>query len=211
MITLEEKLSQFEELINTKVDRENKLKLEEKQQEISAFLNNEKSMIEDNAKRSAKLSMDRINRNKQEIISTVIQEEKRDILKLSEGFIKTLTLKIEDKCREFTLGEAYPKFITQILMKTLLNESVPKENHVKIILASANFNETKGKMTEDLKSNGYMDCEIIEGDINYLGGFVIEIPQMNLRITKTLENAISNKRDDIGQFMQNYVRDGGTN
>jgi len=211
MITLEEKLSQFEELINTKVDRENKLKLEEKQQEISAFLNNEKFMIEDNAKRTAKLSMDRINRNKQEVISKVIQEEKRDILKLSEGFIKTLTLKIEDKCREFTLGEEYPKFITKILMNTLLNESVPKENHVKIILASANFNEAKAKMTDDLKVNGYIAYEILEGDINYLGGFVIEVPQMNLRITKTLENAISNKRDDIGQFMQNYVRDGGTN
>lgn len=211
MITLEEKLSQFEELINVKVDRENKLKLEEKQQEINAFLNNEKTTIEENSKRTVKLSIDRINRQKQEKISTVMQEEKREILILSENFIKTLTLKIEDKCREFTLGEKYPKFIANILLNVLSKESVSKENQIKIILASANFNETRKEMTEALSSNGYLNYEISEGDSNYLGGFIIEVPQMNLRVTKTLENAINSKRDDIGQFMQNYVRDGGTN
>ncbi|MGB5822567.1 MAG: hypothetical protein WBH44_00705, partial [Proteocatella sp.] len=82
---------------------------------------------------------------------------------------------------------------------------------IKIRLASANFNETKKVMEETLIAQGYAAYEISEGDVNYLGGFVIEVPQMNLRVTKTLENAISNKRDDIGQFMQNYVRDGGAN
>lgn len=211
MITLEEKLSQFEELINTKLERENKLKLEEKQQEINEFLNDEKAVMDESARRNAKLSMDRINRQKQESISMVMQEEKREILKLSEGFIKSLTLKIEDKCREFSLGEKYPEFITQILLKTLSKEAVSKEKHIKIRLASANFNETKKVMEETLVAQGYGDYEISEGDSNYLGGFIVEIQEMNLRINKTLENAIRNKRDDIGQFMQNYVRDGGVN
>ena len=127
MITLEEKLSQFEELINSKVEKENSHRLEEKQQEISSFLSSQKAAFEDSALRTAKLSRDRIDRQKQEKVSTAVQAEKRELLKLSEGFIKTLTLKIEDKCREFALGSEYPGFITQILIRTLEREGVSKD------------------------------------------------------------------------------------
>ena len=211
MITLEEKLSQFEELINSKVEKENSHRLEEKQQEISSFLSSQKAAFEDSALRTAKLSRDRIDRQKQEKISTAVQAEKRELLKLSEGFIKTLTLKIEDKCREFALGSEYPGFITQILIRTLEREGVSKDTKLVMILAPENYNEASRMISAELEKRGFTKYEITEGDISLLGGFILEIPELSLRITRTLENSINMKRDDIGQFIQNYVRDGGVN
>lgn len=211
MITLEEKLSQFEELINSKVEKENKQKLEEKNHEINVFLNGQKTLLEESAQRTAKLSKDRINRLKQEKISMAVQTEKREILKQSEGFIKTMTLKIEDKCRSFSLGSEYPGFMTQILTRTLESEGISTDNKLILTLAPENYNETKKIMIAELENKGYKQYEIKEGDISFLGGFVMEIPDQSLRITKTLQNSINVRRDDIGQFIQNYARDGGVN
>lgn len=211
MITLEEKLTQFEKLINEKIDRENRLKLEEKQQELTDFLNKEKSQLEESAKRTVKLSTDRIDRQKQERISTANQEEKREILKLTEGFVKTLELKLEDRCKEFALGDTYPGFISDVLINLLKKENIPSESKLKLSLAPANFDNTKYLMEKKLKAIEYNNFEIKEGDAEYIGGFVIEIEKLSLRITKTLQNSIIQKREDIGQFMQNYVREGGVN
>jgi len=211
MITLEEKMSQFEELISSKIEKENSHRLEEKNHEINTFLNSQKALLEESAQRTAKLSKDRINRQKQERISMAVQSEKREILKMSEGFIKTMTLKIEDKCRVFALGSEYPQFITKIVINTLESESISKDSKVILTLAPANHNETRNLIKAELDSKGYQKYEILEGDINFIGGFVMEIPESSLRITKTLENSISARRDVIGQFIQNYARDGGTN
>ena len=66
-------------------------------------------------------------------------------------------------------------------------------------------------ISAELEKRGFTKYEITEGDISLLGGFILEIPELSLRITRTLENSINMKRDDIGQFIQNYVRDGGVN
>ena len=211
MITLEEKLTQFEKMINEKIDRENRLKLEEKQQELNDFLNKEKSQLEESAKKSVKLSTDRIDRQKQEKISTAKQEEKREILKLTEGFVKSLELKLEDRCREFALGDTYPGLISDVLIKLIKKENISTESKLKISLAPANFDNTKYLMEKKLKALECNDFEINEGDAEFIGGFVIEIQELSLRITKTLQNSIIQKREDIGQFMQNYVREGGVN
>lgn len=211
MITLEEKLDQFEKLINQKIDRENRLKLEEKQQELADFLNKEKSQLEESAKKTVKLSTDRIDRQRQEKISTAKQEEKREILKLTEGFVKTLELRLEDRCREFALGDTYPGFISDVLISLVKKENISTEYKLIISLAPANFDNTKYLMEKKLKASNYNNFEINEGDAEYMGGFVIEIEELSLRITKTLQNSVSQKREDIGQFMQNYVREGGVN
>lgn len=211
MITLEEKLTQFEKLINEKIDRENKLKLEEKKQELTDFLNKEKGALEEGSKKTIKLSTDRIDRQKQERVSTAKQEEKRELLKMTEGFVKTLTLKLEDRCREFALGDTYPGFISDVLIALLKREEIPSEAKIRLNLAPANFDNTKYLMEKKLKSLAYNNFEINEGEADYIGGFVIEIEELNLRITKTLQNSIIQKREDIGQFMQNYVREGGVN
>ncbi|WP_028828529.1 hypothetical protein [Proteocatella sphenisci] len=211
MITLEEKMSQFEELISSKIEKENSRRLEEKNHEINTFLNSQKALLEESAQRTAKLSKDRINRQKQEKISMAVQSEKRELLKMSEGFIKTMTLKIEDKCRVFVLGSEYPEFISRIVISTLESEEISKDSKLILTLAPANHNETRKMIKSELEAKGYKKYEILEGDISFIGGFVMEIPESNLRITKTLENSINARRDVIGQFIQNYARDGGTN
>ena len=82
MITLEEKMSQFEELISSKIEKENSRRLEEKNHEINTFLNSQKALLEESAQRTAKLSKDRINRQKQEKISMAVQSENRELLKM---------------------------------------------------------------------------------------------------------------------------------
>lgn len=211
MVTIEEKLSQFEQLVNNKVDRENIQKLDIKKQEVNLYISNEKTVIEENFKRNLKLSMDRIDRQKQEKLSTLTQEEKKEILKLSELFVKNLTKKVEDKCRAFTLSDEYPTFICSVLKKIITDEKILEKGKVNIFLAPANFKNTKNLFEAYFKGNNFLDYNIFEGDINFLGGFVLEVEKMNFRINKTLENAVESKKDDIGQFMQNYIKEGGVN
>lgn len=209
MITLEEKINQFKELVNSKVDNENLHLIDEKKQELELYLSEEKALITESQKKNVRLALERINRQKKETISTVAQEQRREVLKMSDQFMSILLSKVEEKCKIFTQGEEYPNYIGKVFENTIEKEDLDKEDKLIITLALSNYTAAHKTIQDKLRELGFSNVEFVEGDASLIGGFIIQSNTKNLRINKTLCNAIENRKEDIGKFMQEYIREGG--
>lgn len=211
MITLEEKLSQFKELVNTKVDNENLKLIDEKKLELDTFLDEEQLMIAERQKKNTRLATERIDRQKKEIISTIAQEQRRDILRTTDQFMSILLNKVEEKCKTFVQSEEYPKYIAKVMENTLKKEELSLEEEILVTLGLSNYTSAQKNILDNLSLIGYKNIRFEEGDGKMIGGFIIQISSKNLRINKTIESAIESRKEDIGRFMQEYIREEGAN
>ncbi len=209
MITLEEKLKQFDELVNGKVDKEISDEYEQKQAEIQSFLEEEKSRIESALDREKRASLRRIDRQKSERISTIKQEEKRNYLRKNELFIHDLIQKVEQKARDFVLGEEYPVFIAKVFRQTLASNDISKDKVLNVYICPSNFDAIKKEFQEVASEKGYKDIVIKEGKIHDIGGFILEVEEDDIRINKTIARTMETMREPIGQYLSDYVKEGG--
>ena len=210
MVTLEQKLSEFQKIIEEKVDNENKLLIEAKKAEIEEYLAKAEKELSEQYERNRRLGLERIEKQKQEKISALMQGQRRDQLKLMEDFLQKITTNIEERFRDFVLSEEYPQYAARLLALTLQKSSIETQDQIIIKIPPQNFDRSREKMQEYLKAHGYDKAEILEGDIDYVGGFIIELPEKNMRINKTISMSIEEKRDNIGQYIQSYIQ-GGAN
>lgn len=209
MVTLEQKLSEFQKIIEEKVDDQNNLLIEEKKAEIEEYLAKVEKELVEQYERNKRQGMERIDKQKQEKISSLVQKERRNQLKLMEDFLQKIKEDIEDRFRDFVLGDDYPAYVAKLLEVTLEKAAVVPEDEIFIRISPQNFDRTAQGIRSMLDSKSFKKYTIEEGEIDYIGGFILEIPGKNLRINKTISMSIDEKRDDIGQYIQSYIQGGG--
>ena len=61
-----------------------------------------------------------------------------------------------------------------------------------------------------LKKAGFENYTIIEAELNYIGGFVLENERQTIRLNKTFAEALYLKREDLGQMLHDAIRRGET-
>lgn len=206
MVTLEQKLNLFKKIVDEKVQKDIDQQITQKDDEISEYLAKEKKLLESNAERMQKSAMDRIKRQKSETISTMIQKQRKDFLKLNEEVLSDLMTRIESKLRSFMEQEEYPAFLEKTVKNALT--SFEKEASINVYLAPAAFTTSKAVLEKILLEEGFNHFKIKEGEVSYIGGFVIENEERTIRINKTFADALSMKKDDIGQMLHDYIRKG---
>lgn len=206
MVTLEQKLGLFKKIVEEQIQKDIDLKLSEKEEEITAYLEKERQLLEQNAERTRRSATDRMDRQKSEAVSTLIQKQKREYLKLNEEILADLIDKVQLRLRKFVDGPEYPGYLQQILKPALA--SFPKAESLTVYLAPASFVAGKQALVEVLDQAGYPDYEIREGEVSYLGGFLVENKAKTIRINKTFAEAVSMKKEDIGQLLHDYIRKG---
>lgn len=210
MVTIEQKLSEFQKIIDDKVDSENGLLIEAKNREIEESMAKIEKEFIDQYERNRRQSFERLDKQKQEKISALIQGERRNQLYLIESFLKKTISKIEGKFQDFVASEGYPEFVEKTLANTLKNAAASSDETIIVKIPPQNFEKTKGKIQEKLQGH-YTSLSIAEGEVDYMGGFILEFPEKNTRINKTIQEAIEARRDDIGQYIQSYIQGGQIN
>lgn len=208
MITLEEKLQQFHDLVHEKVEKEIGREVSEKKIQIQTFLEEEKARLQTALEREKTASMRRIDRQKSERLSALKQEEKRKYLRKNEIFIRDLIQNVEQKARDYVLGEEYVDFVIRLFSKTLKNAKMDVHKKFVLYLCPPHFDQIKEKISNNAREEGYASFVIREGEIRDIGGFILEIPQDNVRINKTFAKKLEAMRDPIGQYLSDYVREG---
>ncbi len=206
MVTLEQKLSLFKKLVDEKVQKEINERISNKDDEIKEFLDKEKQILETSANRTKKAALERIKRQRSEAISTMIQKERKQYLKKNEEILRDLLGKIEDKLRVFMTTQEYPKHIEKSMKAAL--ESFAKDEHIYVAITPNSFNKAKEAAEKMLKEQGFLEYTIIETELSYIGGFILENEKQTIRLNKTFAEAIYLKREDLGQMLHDAIRRG---
>lgn len=208
MVTIEQKLAEFQKIIEEKVDSENKALIEAKKSEVNESMAKVEKEFAEQYERNKKMSFERLEKQKQEKLSALIQTQRREQLKSLEGFLQKIVNDVEEKFKTFVISEEYPEFAKNLLQSTLKNIKAAENDTILVRIPPQNYEKTKAKLMEVLESYG--NARVIEGDINFIGGFVIELPEKSTRINKTIQLSIEERKDDIGQYIQSYIQ-GGAN
>lgn len=208
MVTLEQKLSLFKKLVDEKVQKEINEQITSKDEEIKDFLDKEKQILETNANRTKKAALERIKRQRSEAISTMIQKERKQYLKKNEEILRNLLLKIEDKLRAFMSTDKYPEHIEKSMKIAL--KSFSKDERVYVAIPPNSFNKAKEAAEKVLKEQGYENYTIIETELSYIGGFILENEKQTIRLNKTFAEALYLKHEDLGQMLHDAIRRGET-
>ncbi len=206
MVTLEQKLSLFKKLVDEKVQKEIDEQILNKDDEIKEFLEKEKQVLESNANRTKKAAIERIKRQKSEAISTMIQKERKQYLKKNEEILRDLLAKVEDKIRDFMQTDKYKEHVESSMITAL--EAFSKDEHIYVSIPANNFNRAKEGAEEALKKAGFENYTVIEAELNYIGGFVLENQKQTIRLNKTFAEALYLKREDLGQMLHDAIRRG---
>lgn len=209
MITIEQKLEQMDKMITENVDKKINEMLDSKNKEIEDSIKKEYELLMDASERTIKQSIERCNRLKTEKYSELMQKSKREFLRTSEKFLVDIISSVEIRCKEFVLSDRYVPFLSNVLKNTLRNEEeINKDSEIIIYISLSSFNELKNSFESILNGMEYSNYQIMNNEGNHIGGFILDAPKLNIRINKTLSKSIENKKEEIGQFLHEYIIDG---
>ncbi len=208
MVTLEQKLSLFKKLVDEKVQKEIDEQIANKDDEIKEFLEKEKNALLSNANRTQKAALERIKRQKSEAISTMIQQERKLYLKRNEEILRDLIAKLEVKIRDFMLTDEYKTYIENSMLIAL--EAFSKEEHIYISIPPTGFAKAKEAAELALNKAGFEKYTVVEAELNYIGGFVLENERKTIRLNRSFAEAIYLKREDLGQMLHDAIKRGET-
>lgn len=206
MVTLEQKISLFKKLVDDKVSKEIDEEREMKQDEIKEYLENEEKVLLANANRTKKTAIERIRRQKSETLSTLTQQERKWYLRKNEEILRDMILQVENKLKDFVQSEGYAGFIRSVLVSSL--DSFSKDEQIIVFIPPVNFRAVKETIKKALEDNGFSKYLIKEGELSYIGGFILENESKTMRLNKTFAEAIYLKREDMGQLLHEYIRKG---
>lgn len=203
MVTLEQKLDLFRKMVGEKVKKEADEQLAQKEEEIAAYLQEQKASLQRQTERSEKAASEKIRRQKSETISSLMQSQKRELLRLEEELLDDLMKKVEIKGRAFVESEAYPLFIEKALKSVLA--SFREGERLTIRMAPSSFARAKATADQVMEAAGCGSYALQEGEDAFIGGFVAENEDRTLRINKTLAEGIRRKREEIGRLLYEQI------
>lgn len=203
MVTLEQKLDLFRKMVGEKVKKEADEQLAQKEEEIAAYLQEQKASLQRQTERSEKAASEKIRRQKSETISSLMQSQKRELLHLEEELLDDLMKKVEIKGRAFVESEAYPLFIEKALKSVLA--SFREGERLTIRMAPSSFARAKATADQVMEAAGCGSYALQEGEDAFIGGFVAENEDRTLRINKTVAEGIRRKREEIGHLLYEQI------
>ncbi len=207
MVTLEQKLSLFKKLVDDQVQKDIDELFSQKDAEIEEYLENKKRQLEANALRTKKNTIERVKRQHAEALSTLFQANRREYLRLNEELLSELLEKTKQQARRFVESDEYPALISKTIEAAL--GAFDPSTALEIFVAPASFEAARGRIEALMNAQGYADYRIHEGENYFIGGFVIEDAQQTVRINRTFAEAIERSREEIGQLLNDCLKNGG--
>ncbi|MZQ75889.1 MAG: hypothetical protein GT589_06975 [Peptoclostridium sp.] len=117
MVTFEDKLELFKSMVYDKVKEESDARMEKMNAEKERILSQNKERLQGEAEKIIEDMIERGNLKKQEIISQETMEGRRRVLLKLSGFVDTLMQRLYARGAEFAKGEGYREFFLNKLEK----------------------------------------------------------------------------------------------
>ena len=210
MITIEEKLEQMRKFIEDNSEKKVSELVNSKEKEINEFLNSEKTNLDDIYAKKLKRYKERVILKNSEKLSSEANDLKKDYLKLKNGLQDKLTMLTRKKCEDFAQSEEYVDAISKIFENTILKTDYFNANNIiSIHIVNVKYDEVKSCFEDILKKNNFKNYTFEVASEKAIGGFIIFVPEMKIKIDKTILSSLEENYDYIGMKFNNYIAEGG--
>lgn len=190
MITVEDKIKIFSKYVLEKELQLSKKEIKELEEKNEERLQECTFEIEKKRDSIVSKSNSKIEIESNKILSKSNTEARNKILKTRNNLLDSLMSELESKIKGLTNSDDYYKYFEK-LMNTY------KEYFVKEGIIVHLFDSDKNiYIKEFIKCNENIKFNTLSQD--YLGGFIIELDKMNIRLDLTLKSKLDNYKKDIG-------------
>ncbi|MCX7903365.1 MAG: hypothetical protein N2486_02530 [Caloramator sp.] len=184
MVTIEEKIRLFTELVYQKIEKENKEEIERFNESFKNLLEEKKREFEEEFNRKREERIKKANEEAQRIISKARYEQKRMLFRKRDEIFNRFNEDLKVKLEEFTKSNQYKDWLLNSLKKIFENKNY------KLILTHKDFELLKPYI------GGYK----VEFDDGLIGGFILE-DENRMRIDHSLKALMEDKKEKIGQIL----------
>ncbi|KRQ85899.1 V-type proton ATPase subunit E [Caloramator mitchellensis] len=193
MVTIEEKIKLFTELIYQKIEKENQDEISKFNEEYSDILNQKRQEFE---KYIDNLKEERIKSIKEEVekvISKAKYEQKRMILKKKQEIFELFFRDLKESIYKFVATEGYRNWVLKSFDEASLKLF---DGKFKITTNRNTYDILKGKLQQ-----GKVEFEL---DEKMAGGFILE-DSNRLRIDCSIENILEDNKERLGLILFKWL------
>lgn len=197
MVTIEQKLSLFSNLLHRTMDEAFKLEMEKLRKEYEVKMQKDKEAVDKEAESIINSARKRAEAERTEKVSRSKVELKKEYMSLKERYFSVLMERIVREIGLFTASERYPEYILGLARK--LEPLAQTSGKLEIYLNGRDSEKYPDTIRQALAKHAELVFKPADEDI--IGGFIADDTQNNVRIDMSLKALLDDNKSYIMQTL----------
>jgi V/A-type H+-transporting ATPase subunit E len=209
MVTIEQKLSLFSNLLHRSMDDAFKLEMEELRKEYDAKKQKNKEEVDKEADRIIKAAVKKAEAERTELISRNRVEFKKEYMSLKDKYFSALMERIGKELEMFAASEAYTAYIKKLAVR--LGAIVPASNRLMLYLSGRDLDKYQAILSQVLSGTQREQIVFGTAEDDIIGGFIAYDMDNDIRMDMSLKALLEDNRSFIMQTLFQAIETGDQN
>jgi len=209
MVTINQKLSLFQNMLQRSLDDEFKQEMTELRQEYSQKLQTNKEAADREAAEIIARTKKKAEAERVGQISRIRLEFKKEYMNLKEKLFSRFMERVINEVEKFTVSDRYPGYMMSLVQKLMSSGELP-ENTV-IYMTKRDLERYAEDVKRKLVEQKQTDIKLREAPDSIIGGFIAENPADMVRIDLSMSALLQDNEDYIMQMLFQAIEAGDAN
>lgn len=209
MVTINQKLSLFQNMLQRSLDDEFKQEMTELRQEYSQKLQTNKEAADREAAEIIARAKKKAEAERVGQISRIRLEFKKEYMNLKEKLFSRFMERVINEVEKFTVSDRYPGYMMSLVQKLMSSGELP-ENTV-IYMTKRDLERYAEDVKRKLVEQKQTDIKLREAPDSIIGGFIAENPADMVRIDLSMSALLQDNEDYIMQMLFQAIEAGDAN
>lgn len=206
MVTIEQKLSLFSNLLHRTMDENFKLEMEKLRKEYEAKMQKDKEAVDKEAEHIINAARKRAEAERTELVSRNRVELKKEYMFLKEKYFSVLMDRLKKELEKFADSEDYTAYMQRLAGK--LAALVPESKRLELFLADRDCDKFSVLLRQVLSGEGRTELEFKQAEDDIIGGFIAEDTENDIRIDMSLKALLEDNKSFIMQTLLQAIETG---
>lgn len=206
MVTIEQKLSLFSNLLHRTMEDSFKLEMENLRKEYEEKMQKDREAVEREAENIISMAKKRAEAERTEMVSRTRVELKKEYMFLKEKYFSILMERIKKELENFAESEAYADHMLKLAGK--LAALVPASDRLTIWLAGRDMDKYQAVLKQALSGTERAEIEFLPAGDDMIGGFIACDTDNDIRIDMSFAALLEDNRSYIMQTLFQAIETG---
>jgi vacuolar-type H+-ATPase subunit E/Vma4 len=206
MVTIEQKLSLFSNLLHRTMDEAFKVEMEKLRKEYEVKMQKDREAVDKEAENIINAARKRAEAERTELVSRNRVELKKEYMFLKEKYFSVLMDRLKKELETFAGSEDYTAYMKRLAGK--LAALAPGSKRLEIFLAGRDCDKYPVLLKKVLAGERQAELDFKPAEDDIIGGFIAEDPENDIRIDMSLKALLEDNKSFIMQTLFQAIETG---
>ncbi len=209
MVTIEQKLSLFSNLLHRTMEESFKQEMENLRKEYEVKMQKDKEAVDKEAEYIINAAKKRAEAERTEMVSRNRVELKKEYMVLKEKYFLALIERVKRELEQFAGSDDYAAYLTKLAAR--LGSLLPASNRLGISLCARDLEKYKDVLKNALSDAGRKEIVFTLAGNDIIGGFIAYDMDNDIRIDMSFNALLEDNRSFIMQTLFQAIEAGDQN